>query len=223
MTASCRLQAVDDVSAASWVAAGVGPFGSGVRSLLPEGFEAYARILHPASVDKTLVRWSQVASWSGKTIHPRVQFDAVAQPSSAGSRPPRPWKDPPPKGNMPAAVLRRLCDSLGDYTRSAAMCWFCLWDGYGWIHNSAIAMSRASNPSADSTGEAAHQGGDNAGLVAPPVFTEEILRGPRVGLPNRSYLLFQGPLDAVTELGWMPDFSFRSRRICSGLMTIRGV
>jgi hypothetical protein len=44
-------------------------------------------------------------------------------------------------------------------------------------------------------------------LTLPPVFTEEIVQGPRVRLPQRSYFLLQGPLDAAMELGWMLDVS----------------
>jgi hypothetical protein len=36
---------------------------------------------------------------------------------------------------------------------------------------------------------------------ASPAFPETILKGPKVQLPNRDYLLFQGPLDAADELG----------------------
>jgi hypothetical protein len=42
-----------------------------------------------------------------------------------------------------------------------------------------------------------------------PAFAPEISDGPKVKLPNRAYLLFGGPLDAVDELGawvsWIPD------------------
>lgn len=57
---------VGDTTAAGWVAGGVGPIGSGVGALVPRGFEAYARILHPASsVAGDPVSWAEVAGWSG--------------------------------------------------------------------------------------------------------------------------------------------------------------
>ena len=206
MTTSGRLRFVSDTSAASWIAAGSGPFGSGVGSLLPQGFEAYARILHPAWIDDAPVRWSQVAAWSGKVVHPRVQFAAAARRSFVGPSPSRPWKDPPAQGNMPPADLSHLCRILGGYTTSPTLCWFCLWDGYGWISNLATASARGDG--SPSGGSAARQSTGNDDSPVPPVFTEESLQGPRVSLPQRRYFLFRGPLDAATELGWMLDDGF---------------
>jgi hypothetical protein len=209
MIASSRLRASSNISAASWVASGIGPFGSGARSLLPQGFEGYARILHPAWADNTLVPWSQVAAWSGRTIHRRVQFDSLARPASAPPRPPQPWERPPARGNMPPVTLRRLCEILAGHTQSPDRCWFCLWDGYGWIGNGATAAAHAStqDPVSGNTSGAAGQSPNDMELTVPLVFTEEIVRGPRVHLPHRSYFLLQGPLDAAMELGWMLDAS----------------
>jgi hypothetical protein len=206
MAASPRLRVVSDVSPSAWLAANLGPFGSGVRSLLPQNFEAYARILHPAWIDRMPVRWSEVAAWSGKTFHSRVQFDAVSRPSSAAeSRPAPPWNRPPDTGNMPSAILRHLCDMLDGRTSSPDQCWFCLWDGYGWIGDSSAADARTRASTANSKGSAAELGTSNMQQAVPPVFTEQIIEGPRVNLPNRRYFLLRGPLDAATELGWMLD------------------
>jgi hypothetical protein len=110
---------------------------------------------------------------------------------------------------MPPVLLRRLCEILGDHTQSPDRCRFCLWDGYGWIGNAAMATAHASTQgpvSGDANG-AAGQPPDDMELTLPPVFTEEIVQGPRVHLPQRSYFLLQGPLDAAMELGWMLDAS----------------
>ena len=57
---------------AAWVAERLGDFGAGVTSVVPGGFAAYARILHPAEVPRNgygrLVRWAEVASWSGMPL-----------------------------------------------------------------------------------------------------------------------------------------------------------
>ena len=48
---------------------------------------------------------------------------------------------------------------------------------------------------------------DSASL--PPVLRPAVRNAARVNLPYRDYLLFEGPLDAATELGWMmPGGSF---------------
>jgi hypothetical protein len=109
---------------------------------------------------------------------------------------------------MMPVILRRLCEILADYTQSPDRCWFCLWDGYGWIGNAATSTARASrqDPVSNASG-AAGQSADDTELTVPPVFTEDIIRGPRVHLPHRSYFLLQGPVDAAMELGWMLDVS----------------
>src|ERR1700687_3137047 len=54
-----RLRLATDASAGDWVVRGVGPFGSGVGALVPHGFEAYERILHPA-----LAAYDRPVSWA---------------------------------------------------------------------------------------------------------------------------------------------------------------
>jgi hypothetical protein len=50
---------------------------------VPQGFEVYARVLHPAQreTERGLesVRWSAVASWTGSTAHPLMQFHRLAK------------------------------------------------------------------------------------------------------------------------------------------------
>ena len=72
------LEFLEDVSEARWVEESVSEFGR-VRALAPERFPAYARVFHPAYLDTGLpVRWSTVASWTGRTVHPLMQFERIA-------------------------------------------------------------------------------------------------------------------------------------------------
>ena len=69
-----------DVSSSPWVEESLSGFAR-VDSLLPRGFPAYARVFHPAyqGDDKDQpVRWSTVASWTGRTVHPLMQFPRIA-------------------------------------------------------------------------------------------------------------------------------------------------
>jgi hypothetical protein len=196
-----RLQAVADVSPARWVIAEIGPFGSGVGGLLPRGFDGYGRLLHPAATDADRpVRWAEVASWSGRIIHPRVQFGALTIPIRGSGGGIQPWADPPGTGAMPPTQLAALCEILALHTQSADHCWFCLWDGYGWIgdRQSSTTVS-ATRISCD--GDIELQS-DQSRLL-PPEFPASIVNGPRVSLPQRDYFLLEGPLDAATELGWL--------------------
>ena len=65
----------EDVSEARWVEESLSNFGT-LRALMPNGFAAYARIFHPAYLtrdEERPVRWSTVASWTGRTVHPLMQ------------------------------------------------------------------------------------------------------------------------------------------------------
>ena len=191
MTLRSRLRPVTDVSPADWVVAGVGPFGSGVGAFVPHGFQAYARILHPAqAADDHPVTWAEVAAWSGRVIHPLVQFEALAGP------------DP---GTLPPALLAALCDVLAGHTRSADRCWFCVWDGYaqtGGAHATATFTADHGGQAGDAaTSDAEREDEPAAPRILPPEFGPSVINGPRVCLPERSYLLLEGPLDAAGELG----------------------
>ncbi|SNT62803.1 hypothetical protein SAMN05443665_10786 [Actinomadura meyerae] len=191
MARRSRLSPSADVAPADWVVAGVGPFGSGVGGLVPHGFEAYARILHPAyAADGSAVTWAQVAAWSGGVVHPRVQFQALAGrvPRTTSARP---WVEDPDPGSLTPELLTALCDVLARHTKTPGRCWFCVSDGY---YDPAPAGATATfTPDA---GTAQEWEPDVLAPAIPPAVAE----GPRVELPERAYLLLEGPLDAAGEL-----------------------
>jgi hypothetical protein len=182
-----------EVAAADWLRPRLRRFGSAVTAVVPDGFPAYVRILHPArGTAGQPVRWAEVAAWSGRTMHRLAQFHAIGRPVDPAAAGPPPWDgEPPPAGNLPAELLQVLCATLADHTGTAASCWFCLWDGYGWLHGSPAVgvLSR----------------GGHAPPV-PPALPPEVLHGPRVRLPYRDHLLFAGPLAAARELGWTDPY-----------------
>ena len=129
------LEFVEDVSAASWVADSLSDFGT-LRSMLPDGLEAYARVFHPAYVDgdeARPVRWSTVASWTGKTAHPLMQFNYIAGLGSSirDMYKDPPWGSHPRDGSIPEAECRALVETLRGFTATPSNCYFCLWEGYG--------------------------------------------------------------------------------------------
>ena len=159
------LEFLEDVSEARWVEESVSEFGR-VRALAPERFPAYARVFHPAYLDTGLpVRWSTVASWTGRTVHPLMQFERIADlsedPEYLYKDPP--WGSLPEHGSIPEPECRTLVSVLREFTSTPEECFFCLWEGYG---NIDTRLYKASS---------------------------------RVRSPGRDYLLFRGPLDAVTS------------------------
>ncbi len=162
----------EDVSDAMWVEESLSDFGS-LRSLLPAGFEAYARVFHPAYLgdsEDQPVRWSTVASWTGRTVHPLMQFERIAGLSEDCSYPDPLWGSHPVFGSIPEPECRTLVDVLKDFTSTPGNCFFGLWDGY-----SHITI-----------------GGGNSHIENWQYHTNSRLRAP-----GRDYVLFRGPLDSI--------------------------
>ncbi|SHK57725.1 hypothetical protein [Alicyclobacillus tolerans] len=60
----------DDLSVAHWLVNRLFPFESYLAgSVVPRGYEAYARILHPAQSISGYVSWAEIATWAGRTYH----------------------------------------------------------------------------------------------------------------------------------------------------------
>jgi hypothetical protein len=118
----------------SWMAPRLMSFASGVGALVPTGFEAYARVLHPArGEDGSPVRWAAIAAWSGATMHGLAQFESIARPcvAAAAALRPRPFVAAPETGNLELESLAAVCDVLGRHTANRNHCTLGVWEGYG--------------------------------------------------------------------------------------------
>ncbi|MGA8417505.1 MAG: hypothetical protein WB808_12900 [Candidatus Dormiibacterota bacterium] len=132
------LHLVDDVSSADWIVAGVRNFEYDVASLLPVTFEAYARVLHPASLsagsgDTVDVAWSEVAAANGRIAHAAMEWVAITGDWKFEQHAVQPgvWDAPPSTGSLPPRNARSLADVLGRFTATPSECWFGVWEGYG--------------------------------------------------------------------------------------------
>jgi len=200
-----RLHISAEIAGADWLRPLLRPFGSGVAAIVPSGFPAYVRILHPAlGRNGEHVRWDAVAARSSRIMHRLAQFHAIVSsrtPAKPGSVP---WDGvDPPQGNLPAELLRALCAILAGHTSTCAACWFCVWEGYGWLHGSTAVAAATNNRGGRQFSNAVS--GLNA--LAAPVFPPEV-HAPTVNLPKRGYFLLEGPLDAATDLGWTVGDAF---------------
>jgi hypothetical protein len=184
-----RLRHVWDVSVGAWIAPRLGPFGGWVGSVVPRGFDAYVRILHPvATADGQPATWRDVCTATGRHAHALMQWRAIScvTPPAVSEDMTNEWDawngSEPDIGNLDAAAFGALCRVLSRHTDSDTECFFALWDGYGWIHGSpSIAAFQHDEP-------------------IPPAFSRDVLVGPRLRLPQRDYLVFSGPLDAAHQL-----------------------
>ncbi|GGC08519.1 hypothetical protein [Cellulomonas carbonis] len=191
-----------DPSVGAWIRPRLAPFGDVVGSVVPRGFEAYARILHPVPApldDRTTVdterhvRWADVAAVTGRTVHPTAQFWAVAARSQWRDQEPGTWAGGEPlEGDLGPDATHALVDVLARHAPGGgdAQVVVALWDGYGWIEGGgAVSVVSVDD---DGVGAVRHPG---------PAFEPSVLRGPRLELPHREYLLFRGSLRDVTSLG----------------------
>jgi hypothetical protein len=132
-------QPLVDLSAARWIEERLWPWGPGsgradyrVGCVVPDGFAAYARVLHPAyrETDHAFepVRWSTVASWTGKVAHPQMQFLRIAN-LRRGEYPS--WGMLPLEGSPHPDEAERLAGILRAFTGQPERCFFALWEGFG--------------------------------------------------------------------------------------------
>jgi hypothetical protein len=129
-------------------------------------------------------------------MHRLAQFPAISSPLSASDLDSAPWHSPPQSGNLASDQLSALCAVLAGHTRTMNACWFCLWEGYGWLRdNSAGWIFTARQRGAESMPMP-------PAPLRPILPPRELLDAPGLHLPGRGYLLFNGPLDAAFELGW---------------------
>jgi hypothetical protein len=177
------LSVSDDRSPAAWIAPRLGGRFGAVARFVPRGYSAYVRVCHAATdQDGRRVTWSEVAESTGRQAHPLMQWHSLVGSADPLDVTSSSWRGSnPQRGNLEPDVLAALCGLLGDHTSKPDDCFFCLWDGYGWI--------------------------DRAPKTLPPAFSPAELSRPRVELPGRSYLLLAGPVTAAGRIA--PQSSFR--------------
>ena len=123
------------VEEAAWIGGRLSPFDSGVvTSVIPNGFEAYARVLHPLDPPvrgQPPARWADVASWSGIELVPGIDFPDIALPEHEPNGV-EPWPGQVPQvGTLHPADVDALAVVLARHTSTPDRCWFCTWEGWG--------------------------------------------------------------------------------------------
>lgn len=110
--------------------------GRSVGSLIPDGLERYARILHPAhlwdedgSHAARSVPWSEVSAWSGKPLHRASSIHDLARRPD-GSSWLREGTSLPLEGQLEPEYLDRLTELLAETTSKPKELWLLVWHGY---------------------------------------------------------------------------------------------
>lgn len=162
--------------------------GTPVTALVPGGFDAYARVLHPVGhEDEGQATWAQVCEATGRTAHPLMQWEAISGTRRTRRTNTKEWQgDEPEQGNLQPSALAAVLDVLQRWTAADQQCVMAVWDGFGWVGGKGAAFYGL---------------GDVAAVQTPPAYPEEVLDGPRLQLPGRDYLVFTGSLRSAQLLG----------------------
>jgi hypothetical protein len=132
------LELADDVGAAEWVVEALRPWARPrggsvwIASFVPDRFEAYARILHPARGPDGDVRWAELAARRGVAVGRETGFCAASGLDPTADQ--RTWDEAVPSdGSLPERQLAALAAALVRFTSAPDECVFCFWIGYGFF------------------------------------------------------------------------------------------
>ena len=128
-----------DVAEASWIAERLHPFGEDTGSVVPDGFERYARLFHPVEGRSGRPeRWAEIAERNGRIVHPEMQLHMISRP--VGSPSPNGY-DPGPgynSGSLPNDERVVVVEHLRRATSTPDDCWFCVWEGFGGMDHQGV-------------------------------------------------------------------------------------
>lgn len=121
------LTVVDGAAAGGWIAPRLeGGFGGRVKQQVPNGYDAYVRVFHPASdAEWNPTTWAAVARELGRTAHRQMQWHRLVgsnnPPEMTGSE----WPGSDPDiGEMDELTLTALCNALETHTGDPQHCFF---------------------------------------------------------------------------------------------------
>jgi hypothetical protein len=125
--ASERPQQVDGAEAGAWIIPELeGDWGGRVKNLVPQVYEAYARIFHPASgAGEGAVTWTEVARRLGTTAHREMQWHAIVGSWDSLNMTGGHWEGGRPwLGELPDKELDALCAVLAEHTGTPESVYF---------------------------------------------------------------------------------------------------
>jgi hypothetical protein len=182
------LTVLQDASPGDWIAPRFEGAEGTVTSTVPGGYEAYVRVCHPAyAVDGTPVGWAEVASATGRTAHPLMQWHALVGSADALNFRGSLWPGgSPERGNLAKPVLQELCDLLAGHTADRGRCFAGIWVGWGWVDGTLVDLDADLRGPRLSRPWTAEQHRRRAKLLWHPF--------------GREYVVVSGPLSAMPML-----------------------
>lgn len=139
------------------------------------------------------VSWAEVAAWSGRALHPLVEWETLSTPVDPLT-PGRPWDgEEPGEGTLGDGQLAALLPLLAAHTTTPEECFFGLWDGFGFLHKGGVTFTIVADTPEERASARADMTANWPGL--------DVSRLPLLHLPERDYLLFRGPVRDADRVG----------------------
>lgn len=226
-----------------------------MHHVVPHGFEAYARVFHPAQVRSlpdrpvpTMDEWMRMpeaeqqrlmeqfidepASWTdaaaafGTTMHALAQWQHVVRTPTDGDWNVRIAPDgreftSPDEGRMPLTLLAALSERLVAHTSTPDAGFVAVWEGWGGLlgghgGNGRGFIEITDEPSREpmwwSSLRANFENPFRKAQWHPGILSDEISKGPRLELPDRSHVLFSAAPAAFADSRWILDAPWRDRQ-----------
>lgn len=172
-----------DPGAGAWLRPRLAGSGSCLGAIVPQGFEAYARILHPVQLGAgRWGTWADVGARTGRSVGPLDPFWRVAGLSGYRDH----AEDEPLEGCLAEHAFLALvevlaCESVDGYDTP---CVVAMWHGFGAFHASGRTFVWLTSDGAPPE----HRD------PPPPPYPREVLDGPTLALPGREYWTFAATL-----------------------------
>jgi hypothetical protein len=210
------MRATRDVGAGDWIKPRLRGWGV-VGGVVPRGYAAYVRILHPGSisqlvghdsagrpiVDERPARWREVAALCGTVLHPAAQWAALAGSADQIPLGADRYLDPPHEGQLPLSELAALARVLLDHDAVEVV--LGVWRGWGELRPTGGSIAVYLPAGTSRKEEERAQAQAERERAARPFSDAQHLAetGPWLELPDREYVLLRGELREFAEPGWV--------------------
>lgn len=193
------LEIIDGEAIGAWIEGELTGAAGSVTGSVPDRYDAYVRILHPASLHGQSVTWGRIADELGRTVHPLAQWDAIVGASRYRNESPDWPGGAPETGSLERPLLAPLLEMLAEHTDTPDRALFGIWPGMTWGRVVAAPASSdgglSSAPSWRSTDDLSF------------AFPQEQVAKPRLRA-SREYVVLAGSLHAGTFVeGWLSPSS----------------
>jgi hypothetical protein len=180
-------------------------------------WEDFAR--RAPEIDSAFVSWTETARAFGRVMHPLAQWDRLAidpdQPAGEdGPRDAAGWRySAPATGSLDADLLAAVMGVAAQHTTTPDDARAAVWEGFGGLvgalgYGSSRVLLTEDDPDGRHGAMLGHAVRDAFNDVfrkpswQPGALSDDISRGARLEMPQRSYVLFHAGLKEFADPGW---------------------